>query len=129
MASILLVDDDALARERLGARLREAGHEVREAADVDGALAEAGGVALVVTNVCMPQKEGLDVIPRLRAAHPALPIVGVLGGAHYRSSGRQESRGVAGVELSGLALDLGATRVIEAPLVGDELERTVGALL
>jgi CheY-like chemotaxis protein len=129
VASILVIDDDALARERLAARLRYAGHDVREARDVDSALAAARDADLVVTNVLMPQKEGLEVIPRLREQRPDLPIVGVLGGPHSESSGRQEARGTAGVELSGLALDLGATRVIEAPLVGDQLERTVRALL
>jgi CheY-like chemotaxis protein len=129
MASILVIEDDALACQRLASRLRNAGHDVREADDVDGALAAADDVDLVVTDVLMPQKEGLDVIPRLREKRPDLPIVGVLGGPQWENAGRREARGTSGVELSGLALDLGATRIIEAPLVGDELERTVGALL
>lgn len=129
MAAILVIDDDAGARERIAAKLRDAGHDVREAEDIESALAAVEGVALVVTNVLMPQKEGLEVIPQLRESHPELPIVGVLGGPTSGNSGRQEARGVSGVELTGLALDLGATRVIEAPLIGSELERTVSELL
>jgi len=129
MAAVLVLDDDRTSRARIGAKLREVGHDVHEAEDVDGALAALDGVALVVTNVLMPQKEGLEVIPKLRATAPEMPIVGVLGGPTSESAGRQEARGVSGVDLTNLALEMGATRVIEAPLIGTELARAVRELL
>lgn len=129
MASILVIDDDPQSRGRIGAKLRDAGHDVREADDVDGALAAVDGVALIVTNVLMPQKEGLAVIPQLREAYPGVPVVGVLGGPTLDSPGRQEARGTSGAELTELALEMGATRVIEAPLIGSDLEHAVRELL
>jgi hypothetical protein len=67
--SILLVDDDAVFRDRLARALRAAGHAVRTAANYDDALRCAGTQArdCAVLDVRMPGRSGLDLAHALRA--------------------------------------------------------------
>lgn len=77
-ARIWVVDDDHGVRFVLATALREAGHEVtafssgEEARD---ALARLPAPALLFTDVRMPGEGGLALLEKLKAAHPALPVV------------------------------------------------------
>lgn len=68
MASILAVDDSVSLREMLAYTLRSAGHEVIEAGDGDQAyaLARERVVDLVITDLNMPNRDGLTLIRDLR---------------------------------------------------------------
>jgi DNA-binding NarL/FixJ family response regulator len=76
---ILVVDDSAVIRARLVAMLREIPEvEVDEATGADEALAAAAALQmdLVVLDVHMPGRSGLDVLPQLKAlAGPPLVVV------------------------------------------------------
>ena len=81
-ATVWIVDDDRGVRFVLATALREAGHAVEafeNAADALSALAARahGGTLpdLVFTDVRMPGDDGLVLLERLKAAHPALPVV------------------------------------------------------
>ncbi|MBP8980643.1 MAG: response regulator [Syntrophobacterales bacterium] len=76
---VLVVDDSAYARHRLGAVLRAAGHEVVEAQDGAEALRleEETAPAAATVDLLMPGMDGLEVIRRLRARRPELIIVAV----------------------------------------------------
>lgn len=82
MADILIIDDDDALRSTLRKILERGGHTVREAADgVSGlALLRESSPDLVVTDLYMPEKEGIETILELRAVHPDLPILAVSGG-------------------------------------------------
>jgi len=69
MASILLVDDSASMREMVTFTLTDAGHEVKEAEDGVEALQFAKGesVDLVITDVNMPNMDGITLTRELRA--------------------------------------------------------------
>ncbi len=69
MASILAVDDSASMRQMVSFTLKDAGHSVIEAVDGVDALAKAkgGSVDLVVTDVNMPNMDGIALIKELRA--------------------------------------------------------------
>jgi DNA-binding NarL/FixJ family response regulator len=74
---VLVVDDSAAIRARLAAMLRELpGVDVREASSADEALAShaADPADVVVLDVHMPGRSGLDVLPELKAHH-APPVV------------------------------------------------------
>ncbi|MGD2155176.1 MAG: sigma-54 dependent transcriptional regulator [Gemmatimonadales bacterium] len=70
---ILVVDDDPSIRKTFDEHLSEAGHEVRTAADAEGALAllDDFDPALVVTDIRMPGMDGLELLRRVRAASDA----------------------------------------------------------
>ena len=80
MASILLVDDDDVARHVVHRMLERAGHTVEEAADGEAALnaLEAGLLPdCVVLDLMMPRVGGVDVLRRMRndARWQAIPVV------------------------------------------------------
>jgi CheY-like chemotaxis protein len=76
---ILIVDDEATIRSLLTRILREGGYDVIAVTDGAAGL-EAVRTAtepydLVITNNCMPGMEGEDLIAKVRAASPGLPIL------------------------------------------------------
>jgi two-component system nitrogen regulation response regulator GlnG len=75
--SVLVADDDGAIRRVLAEALTRQGYAVRTAPD-GGTLwrwAEAGEGDVVVTDVAMPDMDGLDLLARLRAARPHLPVI------------------------------------------------------
>jgi CheY-like chemotaxis protein len=82
MAVILLIDDDERLRRTLGRMLSTAGHEVVEAENgkVALALAPACQPELVVTDVFMPEKDGIEMVKELREQFPGIKILGMTGG-------------------------------------------------
>lgn len=79
--SLLLVDDDAIYRERLGKALAARGYEVRTAANAAEAmaLAEADSPELAVLDLRMPGESGLDLLRRLRALDPTTRVLMLTG--------------------------------------------------
>ncbi|MSU90938.1 response regulator [Rhodobacteraceae bacterium 2CG4] len=78
---VLLVDDDADVREALGQALDLAGFRVTacksfiEATDHLG----PGFAGVVVTDVCMPGKDGLDLLARAQTIDPEIPVIVMTG--------------------------------------------------
>jgi len=68
MATILAVDDSASIRQMVASTLRGEGHQVIEAGDGVEALdyAKSNDVSLVVTDVNMPNMDGISLIKALR---------------------------------------------------------------
>jgi DNA-binding response OmpR family regulator len=82
MAKILIIDDEPQIRGVLRKALERAGHEVREAGDgLKGITSFRQEPAdLVITDILMPDKEGLESIQELKALRPGLRIIAVSGG-------------------------------------------------
>lgn len=116
-ARVLLVDDDPLMRESLRAALQSAGHSVVEAANGRDAyqLLLSTTVDLLVTDLVMPEREGLELIQQVRASHADLPIVAI--------SGAFDGRFLL------LAQTFGATAALPKPFPMDRLLRTVQTIL
>ncbi|HJQ82942.1 MAG TPA: sigma-54 dependent transcriptional regulator, partial [Candidatus Binatia bacterium] len=76
-ARILVVDDEARMAEVVAAALRRAGHECETCADGAGALAalEERGADVVVTDWRMPEMDGVELLRRLHARRPNLPVI------------------------------------------------------
>ena len=74
---ILVIDDDAAIRTVVGQALRREGHRVIFAGTVaEAELRLAAAVpGVVVTDVVLPDGNGLDLAARIAAAHPALPVI------------------------------------------------------
>jgi len=75
--AVLVVDDDAAIRTVIAQALRRDGHRVTTAASLREMRAEldAGVPDVLVTDVMLPDGNGLDAIRDVNAAHPALPVI------------------------------------------------------
>jgi len=82
MARILLIDDDDGVRTVLCALLVRSGHTVFEARDGEEGLDlfPRTGPDLVITDIVMPKKSGLEVVQVLRAKQPGVKIIAMSGG-------------------------------------------------
>jgi len=88
MATILLVDDDEQFRTMLNEVLQRAGYDVRQAQDGNDALRQyrASPADVVITDLIMPEKEGLETIRALRAFDPAVKIIAMSGGGRLSAA-------------------------------------------
>lgn len=117
---ILLIDDDVAVRTMLRQTLTHFGHTVTEARNgKEGlelfALAEFD---LVITDIVMPEKEGLEVLMELRKRQPPMKIIAISGG------GRQNAMGYLQT-----ARFLGATKVMAKPFSNESLIAAVDELM
>jgi DNA-binding response OmpR family regulator len=93
MARILVIDDEEPVRSLIKRGLEHVGHEVEEAEDGDQGtrLFQASPFDLVITDLIMPEKEGIETILDLRESHPNVRILVISGGLSFggRSLDRQ----------------------------------------
>jgi DNA-binding NtrC family response regulator len=87
MKTILIVDDEAFMLDFVRRILETGGYRVLTAATADTGLAayRAERPDLVVTDLIMPDKDGLELIQELRRVDPDARIVAISGGgrSHY----------------------------------------------
>jgi CheY-like chemotaxis protein len=88
MARILVIDDEEQIRQVLCRALALRGHEVVEASDGKEALRlqRTAPVKLVITDILMPEKDGIEVIRALRDEAPGLRIIAMSGGGRFRQT-------------------------------------------
>ena len=89
MAHILIIDDDDSLRETMRKILVMAGHTVVQAKEGGEGLRlfREGSVDLVVTDLVMPGKEGIETIQELREEFPDIPILAISGGTSLDRDG------------------------------------------
>src|SRR5437870_2444001 len=77
VARILIVDDNATVRRFLEVAMNRAGHETRLATDGEDALRlyDEAAPELVILDIFMPRKDGIQTILELRRRAPRLPII------------------------------------------------------
>ncbi len=116
MRKILIVDDNEAFRSSVGAVLRREGYDVHFAAEGAAALTlyRKHPFDLVITDLIMPGKEGLETIMELHRLEPALKIIAMSGG------GRMDAN-----DYLPMAKDLGAAETLEKPFTSAELLRAV----
>lgn len=110
--AVLLVDDDVDLRTALARGLAKAGFRVDEARDGREALAKvgAGRFDWMVTDIVMPEVEGLELVGAARKLQPDLKIIAMSGGGY----------GPAGDYLR-VARHFGAQHVCTKPVLYTEL--------
>lgn len=81
MADILLIDDDASLRTVMRKLLERRGHDVRDAPDgaIGLAMVRKGAPDLVISDLLMPEQEGVETIMALRNEFPDLKVLAVSG--------------------------------------------------
>lgn len=87
MAHILIIDDEPQIRLMLRIMLESEGYTVTEAADgAEGLKSYREKPAdLVITDLLMPHKEGLETITALKKDYPAIKIIAISGGGKNKS--------------------------------------------
>ncbi len=102
---VLIVDDNADSREILRSLLELEGYDVQLARDGEQALeAQRSAPAdVVVTDIFMPDKDGVETIRELSSDFPQTKIIAMSGAANYQ------------VDYLSLSLELGAAKVLRKP--------------
>jgi len=118
MANILLIDDNDCFRRCTRRLLEQGGHQVWEASNGAEAIRALGVQApdLVITDLFMPEKDGIETIREMKQRVPGVPIIDVSGA----SAGGFENN------LS-LSRHLGAVITLAKPFDGDLLLEAVEA--
>jgi len=120
MAKILVLDDEPSILLMMKKMLEKEGHEVSVALNgIEGMeLYEQNKPDMVITDILMPGKEGLETIIELRKKNTELKIIAISGGGRISPEGY----------LPGAKL-LGANAVFQKPLVPNEFTAAVAKLL
>jgi CheY-like chemotaxis protein len=120
MIRILLVDDDDMSRGAIHKMLERAGYAVESTSDGDEVIRMYGQqeADLVITDLIMPDKDGLEIIQDLRRLNPQVRILAISGG------GRVDAN-----EYLAVARKFGAVEVLSKPFTKDDLRKAVDAAL
>ncbi|MBF0251691.1 MAG: response regulator [Alphaproteobacteria bacterium] len=119
MANILIVDDNEAVRTSVRVFLSIYGHDIREAADGVEATEACDDCEpdLVITDIFMPRKEGIETILEIHDRHPRTRVIALSGG------------GMTMPEMKTVALDLarliGVNNVMEKPIDPERLRALV----
>lgn len=118
-ARVLVIDDDTLVRRTMCAALKKLGYITTEAATGSEGVAEymKGRHDIVITDVMMPDKNGLQAITEIRAVNPAVKIVAMSGGGTNNDGNYLE-----------LARDVGALATLAKPFTADDIAQVLAQL-
>ena len=116
MARILIIDDEELVRLTLRQMLEKAGHDVVEASNGAEGIhsCKAHSPELVITDIIMPEKEGIETIIELQDAHPKVKIIAISGGGR-----------TGNMDYLKFASDLGVRHIMSKPFTTAELQTVV----
>lgn len=116
MARILLVDDEPLLRDSLTIALQRAGHTVTVAQNGAAALKLLAGKTfdVIVTDILMPETDGLEMIIRIRKDSGNVRIIAMSGGGRTRNMNMLE-----------FATSFGADAVLAKPFLPKQLIASV----
>lgn len=120
MATILIIEDDQQLRNMLQEMLAEEEHKVLTAQEGQEGLSlfPAHTIDLVVTDILMPGKEGLETIRELQSEHPSTKIIAYSGGQNERYPG-----------VLNIAKKLGAALTLTKPFSHGDLLQAVRTTL
>ena len=112
MARILLIDDEAAFRQVTRQMLEQAGYEVLEAKDgKDGvSVYRTERPDLVITDLIMPEQEGIETIIELRQEDPEARIIAISGGGR-----------ITATDFLSIARKFGARHILAKPFRRDQL--------
>jgi len=120
MTRIMAIEDDPQVRVLLRHMLSHAGYDVVTAADGREAmkLQREKPAKLVVTDILMPEQEGLETIRQLRRDYPETQIIAISGGGE-----------IDGNHYLQIARGMGARKILAKPFSYAQLMEAVNELL
>jgi DNA-binding NtrC family response regulator len=113
---VLLIEDDAAVRRLVRRMLERSRHEVTEADNGRTGLDRLGSGAfdLVITDIVMPEMDGIELLMAVRKHHPALRVIAMSGGGRTGQ-----------MDFLGSAEKLGASAVLQKPFTFDGLTTAI----
>jgi two-component system chemotaxis response regulator CheY len=118
--NVLVVEDDAEFRQLMAHALEAASYTVMQAADGEAGLRQfrAEPPDLVVCDIVMPDRDGIELIPEMKTLLPGVKILAI--------SGRQL---IGALDVLNLARRLGADATLPKPFAMEVLVEAAGALV
>ena len=118
MKKILVVDDEVKIREAISVLLEEKGYAVRTAENGRAGIKELDGYDpdLVITDISMPDMEGIEFLKTIRKHRKALPVIVMSGNA-------------VGQQFLRAASLFGATATLKKPFSNRELMSSIENLV
>jgi DNA-binding response OmpR family regulator len=120
MQLILVIDDDRAVRFTTQMILEDEGYEVICAVDGEQGLRafERASPQLVITDIIMPNKEGIETIMQIRSRDSKTPILAISGGGR-----------IGNADFLQMAQRLGANEILAKPFKPQELVAAARRLL
>ena len=120
MANILVIDDDVTIQMVFSQFLTSLGHEIIQAENGKEGMSMIQEIRpdLVITDIMMPEMDGLEILMQLRSTHDAVPVIAISGGMRSLP-----------VNFLQQAKLFGARYVFEKPVPLDVLRNAVTELL
>lgn len=120
MIKVLVIDDDDLVRGMISNTLRKASFDVYEADNGNDGLTQASHIkpGIIITDILMPDKEGIETIVELKQRDNNYKIIAMSGGG--------TSKNMAFLEIAKKA---GADKALTKPFKSSELLQTIQDLL
>jgi two-component system cell cycle sensor histidine kinase/response regulator CckA len=118
--TLLIVEDDVVVRTGIETALKRAGYRAISAANGSEAIKhiQRGGLDLIITDLCMPGMDGVELVIHLRKAVPAVPVIAISGTVAVKSE-----------DLLRAAQLLGASFTIQKPFEASQLVDAVRLLI
>ncbi len=110
---ILVIDDDIQVNKLVYSMLTIDGNEVYQAYNGDDGLKkllEIPGIELIITDIIMPEKEGIEIIREVKKKYPHMKIIAISGGGR-----------IGAHSYLNLAKSLGADQILEKPFSKTDL--------
>lgn len=120
MAKILIIEDDEEVREYLERVLSRAGYECSSAPNGKAGVEVFNNdpADLVITDIIMPEKDGIETIMDLRRKNSSLKVIAISGGGRAEPENYLHS-----------AKLLGANRTMKKPFTNEEMLEAIRQLL
>ncbi|XGA79781.1 response regulator [Halomonas sp. CH40] len=121
MTTVLIIDDDSALRSMLTRMLERLGYRVHSAESVESGLThleQHREIALVITDIVMPGRTGVEGVVEIHKRYPQLPVLAMSGGSRTLSK-------TFSLDSAKMA---GANAILPKPFTQDELTRALAGL-
>jgi CheY-like chemotaxis protein len=120
MLRILVIDDEPLIRSTVVTILTREGFSVEKASDGEAGIAKfhKNQPDVVITDIFMPNRDGIEVVMELKRSYPRTKIIAMTGGGQTRM-----------MEIASAANLLGAANILHKPFERESLLAAVSAAL
>lgn len=128
---VLVIDDELELLRALSGTLRGAGYAVRTAHSAERGLTllEQEPAELVITDIIMPRKSGLDVIAKVRELYPGTRVIAMSGCGDFGLAGYRRSTGITTSAYLDASERAGAHAVLAKPFEAEQILTRVREVL